>query len=117
MEIYLAQQEMERRLADLSASVQGMLAGVNIPLVKLTENPIVKLLIKQFLPDPGELKAAVVAPGGAALIEGLLRQMASVYGYDLVFVKEVYRNSIEGAAAAELPPDDPEENEERRDLE
>ncbi|MCL2817139.1 MAG: hypothetical protein FWD39_01970 [Clostridiales bacterium] len=91
MEIYLTEQEIRARFEWTAA---GLLEGVKLPL------PL-QLLAKQGL---GMAKNAIGAPGSAAVVENLLRQLAAVYGYDLVFVKEIYRQNIEQAITAASPP-------------
>lgn len=43
---------------------------------------------------------SIPTPQAAAMIEQLTERLAGVYGYDVLFVKEGYRKSIEGATAA-----------------
>ena len=89
MEIYLTEQEMKARFNETAGD---LLEGVKLSL------PL-QMLAAQFMPKAAD---AISAPGGAAVVENLLRKLAAVYGYDVVFVKEIYRNSIEHAAAEEV---------------
>jgi len=84
MEPYLSREETISRFNEVADELIG---SVKLPLVY-------SMMAAQFLPA-----IANAIPDNAAIVEMICSKLASVYGYDVVFVNENYRIARESAAA------------------